>query len=78
MNIEYTSRGFEIIRFTDQYGKSCTLQQSSLPEYDIPGTSAIWFGTGDDRMHIDLKLLKELLPHLQRWAEEGTFTLPNQ
>jgi len=42
-----TGRGFEIIEFTDRYGVPCSLQQSSLAEYQKPGTSAVWLGTSD-------------------------------
>lgn len=73
MKIEKTERGFEIIRFKDFYGGECTLQQSSLALYDKPGSSAIWFGLGDKRMHINLELTKELLLHLQNWVKDGSF-----
>ena len=42
-----TGRGFEIINFADRYGISCSLQASSLAEYEKPGTSAIWLGPDD-------------------------------
>jgi len=73
MKIEKTERGFELIRFKDFYGAECSLQQSSLALYDKPGVSAIWFGKGDKRMHINLDLMKKLLPHLQRWVKDGSF-----
>jgi hypothetical protein len=76
MNVDHTPRGFEIIRFADRNGLECRLQQSSVADYEPPGTSAIWFGFGDNPMHIDLAMLKELIPHLQRWVDEGTFVLP--
>lgn len=74
MKIEKTERGFEIIRFTDFYGAECSLQQSSLALYNKPGSSAVWFGAGDERMHINLELVKELLPYLQNWVEGGSFS----
>ena len=73
MKIEETQRGFQIINFTDKYGKECSLQQSSLAEYDIPGTSAIWFGRDKNRMHIDRKQLKKLMKHLKKWIKKGKF-----
>lgn len=73
MKVKKTERGFEIIHFKDFYGTDCSLQQSSLALYDQPGCSAIWFGQGDKRMHINLELMKELLPHLERWVKEGSF-----
>jgi hypothetical protein len=72
MKIEYTSRGFEIINFKDRYDKECSLQQSSLADFELPGSSAIWFGRGDERMHIDVKQLKEILPHLKKWVRTGS------
>lgn len=73
MKVEHTARGFEIINFVDKYGAPCTLQQSSLASFGPPGSSAIWFGTDKDRMHIDREQLEELLPHLKRWAKTGKF-----
>lgn len=74
MEIKKTERGFELISFKDFYGAECSLQQSSLALYDKPGMSAIWFGQGDARMHINLELMKELLPHLQNWVKDGSFS----
>ena len=75
MKVEKTERGFELIEFKDIYGSECSLQQSSIALCEKPGTGAIWFGVGDNRMHIDFKLLKELLPHLKRWEKYGSFQL---
>ena len=74
MEIKKTERGFELISFKDFCGAECSLQQSSLALYDKPGMSAIWFGQGDTRMHINLELMKELLPHLQNWVKDGSFS----
>lgn len=73
MKIKKTERGFELISFKDFYGAECSLQQSSLALYNRPGSSAIWFGQGDARMHISRELMEELLPHLQNWVKDGTF-----
>lgn len=43
-NVEKTERGFAFINFTDRYGALCSLQQSSLADYEPPGTSAVWLG----------------------------------
>jgi hypothetical protein len=45
--VDHTARGFEIINFSDCYGVKCSLQASSLAEYEKPGTSAIWLGVQD-------------------------------
>ena len=73
MKVYKTERGFEVVEFKDIYGNKCSLQQSSIALCETPGVGAIWFGVDDNRMHIDLSLLKELLPYLQRWAKDGSF-----
>ena len=42
--VEKTARGFEVLKFKDLYGAPCSLQASSLAEYEKPGTSAVWLG----------------------------------
>ena len=42
-----TGWGFEIVEFRDRYDVPCSLQASSLAEYEKPGTSAVWLGTDD-------------------------------
>ncbi len=66
--IEKTGNGFEIIEFDDKYDKECSLQQSSLAEFETPGTSAIWLGINgsSSRMHLDLEQTKELVEVLNR------------
>lgn len=75
MLILNTQRGFEIINFIDLYGENCSLQQSSRAEYEPPGSSAIWLGLRDKRMHLSLDQVKELIPLLTRWIETGSFRL---
>lgn len=45
--VQTTPRGFEIVKFSDRYNAQCSLQQSSLAEYEQPGTSAVWLGVDD-------------------------------
>ena len=78
MKIEETSRGFEVICFEDKNGSECSLQQSSLSFYEQPGSSAIWFGREENRMHITDEQLKEILPHLQAWLKNGSFNLQEE
>jgi hypothetical protein len=73
LEIKKTERGFELIEFTDRNGQQCSLQQSSAAVYEQPGSSAVWFGIGDQKMHLSLEQVKELLPFLQRWTENGSF-----
>ena len=72
-DITTTERGFQIIDFKDRYGFECSLQQSSLAEYEPPGTSAVWLGVGNDRMHLDIKLVEKLIGNLQNWLDNGKF-----
>lgn len=46
-SVSRTSRGFEIVKFEDAYGRACSLQMSSLADYEQPGVSAVWFGPDD-------------------------------
>lgn len=74
--VKKTERGFQVIDFDDRYGTHCSLQQSSLAEYEPPGTSAIWLGVDHkdiSRMHLDLEQVQWLIGHLQNWVETGEF-----
>ncbi len=81
--VEKTDRGFEIIKFRDRYDEPCSLQQSSLAEYTLPGSSAVWLGldlsvlheTKSGRMHLDREQVWYLVHHLQRWLNTGSFIL---
>lgn len=73
MTVGNTSRGFEVVEFTDRNGQQCSLQQSSVADYEPPGSSAIWLGVNDQRMHISLAQVKELLPLLKSWTKTGSF-----
>jgi hypothetical protein len=72
--VTQTGRGFEVIEFRDRYDQECTLQQSSLADYTKPGSSAVWLGTGEDRMHIDYDQAKLLVSALKRWIKTGSFS----
>ena len=72
--VQQTDRGFEIVKFCDAYGNQSSLQQSSLAEYEAPGTSAIWLGCQDNRMHLRLEQVKALRDHLSAWIEYGRFS----
>ena len=71
--VRRTARGFQYIGWQDRNGQACELQQSSLAEYEPPGTSAVWLGLRGERMHIDLEQAKALVMHLQKWIEDGVF-----
>ena len=73
IKVERTPRNFQIILFKDYNSEFCSLQQSSLALYEPPGTSAIWLGVGDKRMHLNLERVKSLIGLLQHWVDEGEF-----
>src|ERR1700689_1423192 len=82
-----TAREFQIILFKDKYGTPCSLQQSSLAEFEPPGSSAVWLGVdrqdgphdgmfdaaNQTRMHLDLKQAKALNAVLEQWIASGSF-----
>lgn len=86
MELRCTQRGFAIIEFKDRYGHSSSLQDSSLAD-----EAAIWLGfdntiqrpeniTDDlgQRMHLTQEMVRELLPHLQAFAETGSIRIPEE
>jgi hypothetical protein len=82
-----TTREFQIILFRDKYDTPCSLQQSSLAEFEPPGSSAVWLGVdrqagphdgvfdpaNQTRMHLDLKQVKALIAVLEAWVASGSF-----
>lgn len=92
MDLDQTSRGFNIANFTDRSNNVCSIQKSSLATED-----AIWLGIDkpkltifepptygkyitmdmpanfmvDSRMQLTQEMVKELLPHLIKFAETG-------
>lgn len=72
-NVGTTDRGFELISFQDAYARDCSLQQSSLAIYETPGTSAVWLGVGEKRMHLRREHVQELIEVLQCWLDTGSF-----
>lgn len=75
MKISYTNRGFELIEFVDDNGEACQLQQSSaMGVGESPGTSNIWLGQANGlRMHLDQDQVRDLVAHLKRWIDTGSF-----
>lgn len=82
-----TERQFELILFEDRYRTPCSLQQSSLADFNPPGSSAVWLGVdrqdgthdgvfdeaNQTRMHLDLKQVKALIAVLEMWVQTGKF-----
>lgn len=72
-DITQTPRGFEYIQFKDRYGAQCSLQVSSAADFVKPGTSAVWLGIEDARMHLSRDHVEALIAHLRRWLRHDTF-----
>ena len=68
-----TGRGFQIVEFVDRYNAPCELQQSSLADFEPPGSSAVWLGLRDGNMHLDLEQVKWLIEELQHGVDNGEF-----
>ena len=68
-----TARGFTLIEFADEYGKACSLQESSLAT-----RACIWLGANEERMHLTQAHVKALLPYLQRFVDSGALPLPGE
>lgn len=72
--VEKTDNGFEFILFKDRYDVLCSVQQSSLADYEPPGTSALWLGVNQNvRMHLDLGQVRSLIAVLETWVKCGSF-----
>lgn len=76
IKFDYTSRGFAIIEFKDEYNISCNIQKSSLASKDC-----IWIGCDVNdqqvkenyniRMHLTQEQVKQLISILQHFADTG-------
>lgn len=79
MKFMKTARGFELIEFKDDKGQDCSLQQSSAIDFnvecsvEIPGSSKIWLGTDNDRMHLTKDMARVIVHHINKWIETGSF-----
>mgnify|MGYP001602325901 CR=1 FL=1 len=78
MKLRKTQRGFQIIEFKDANDKECSLQQSSAignydDSFDKPGSSLVWLGKGEERMHLTREQVSDLIGSLKMWQETGSF-----
>lgn len=76
--VDWTPRGFQIIRFTDANQQQCALQQSSAIDdttrgMSQPGSSFVWLGVGDERMHLSRDHVVDLVAQLRHWLVNGSF-----
>lgn len=79
MNVSHTDRGFDRIDFIDAYSEPCSLQASSVifDNPHGPGSSAVWLGHGDRRMHLSRQMVAELVAHLSAWLATGSLVPPS-
>jgi len=66
MRLKKTERGFKRGDFMDYYDKPCSIQESSLATCDC-----IWLGINEQRMHIDKKIARQLVMHLNKFIDTG-------
>ena len=85
MEVRATERGFERIDFWDCNYRACSLQQSSLALFDYsrdallpPGSSALWLGVGDERMHLSTDHVEALIKHLMVWLDTGSLRITDE
>lgn len=85
IELDTTPRGFVIGEWKDLYGWKCTIQESSLAFHNAIwlGCSSTPEGEGlgpidkisgehiGARMHLDVEMVKALLPLLQHFVENG-------
>ncbi len=71
-----TESGYQRIDFNDYYDKPCLIQQSSLAQFTMPGSSCLWLGRKGEDMHLSLNQVKSLIKHLQLWVDTGKLELP--
>jgi hypothetical protein len=70
---------FEQVIFEDSYERPCVIGQSSVAEFEPPGSSALWIGlasmTHDGQkaaMHLSLNQVRALIATLEIWVKRGT------
>jgi len=66
INKTRTSKGSLKLEFEDSAGMHCSIQKSSIQTFD-----AILFGVSSNRMFLTRDQVKELLPILQQFVENG-------
>lgn len=75
MRLKRTERGFLCGSFTDANGDECSIQESSAAERPL-----LWLGMDEGthhhgecmaRMHLDRRLARQLIRHLQRFVDTG-------
>lgn len=64
--LKETSRGFTVGYFNDLYNNPCSIQESSLAD-----RAAIWLGVHENRMHLSIEMVRELLTALKCFVQTG-------
>ena len=78
MDVQTTDRGFQRIEFQDHNHRECSLQQSSLALFEPPGSSALWLGVGEERMHLEIEMVEVLVKHLMVWLDTGSLRITDE
>lgn len=73
MKIFITPRGFIGYEGKDTRGIEFTIQESSLAS-----DTCIWLGTEPDRMELNKKMVKELLPLLEHFVKYGDLRIDEE
>lgn len=73
MKVQKTEKGYLYIEFKDVNGQNCSLQQSSAIDHSErgfykPGSSFVWLGMDDNRMHLDRDMVKKIICKLIKWV----------
>lgn len=63
---EITGRGLILYEGLDRYKKKFSIQESSLAE-----EACIWLGSEENRAHLTIEQVKEIIPILQNFVETG-------
>ena len=67
---DVTNRGFGYLEFEDAYGKTCSIQVSSLVTPHLwLGINGKWTEDVSPRMHLSRKQVKRLIKYMKRWLK---------
>jgi len=73
-SVGHTPRGFARIEFEDDNERLCSIQCSSAIDntergFANPGTSYLWIGNDEQRMHLSREVVTMLVARLQEWLD---------
>lgn len=71
LEFRHSKNGFGYFEFTDSYGQTFTIQQSSSAEQD-----KVWIGAGKEWGHLTRDMVRQIIPILQQFADTGVVDVP--